>query len=296
MSAAVAALSSAAVDARASETFDHAVARMLPLARITQEREALRERYLAAKPFPHLVLDGYFDEQVLDRLAADFPSRDKRDWLNYDTADEVKQTSRGMASLSPYVQAFLLQMNSEPWMEQMRLITGVADMVGDPLYLGGGLHESFRGGWLNAHVDWTQHGMLPMVRRANMIVYLNRNWDPAWGGALELYDPVTKKAEAKVEPFFNRAVIFPTREDTYHGFPEPITCPEDRTRKSVSLFYWSPKQEALKEGMWIRFMPGTKQTRAISLLRQFVPPIVYTARYAVRDFLKGKRAGKAPAG
>lgn len=272
--------------------FDETVARMMPLARLNRERDEIRARYLAAKPYPHVVLDGYFDEAVLERMSSEFPNRGKRDWVSYDTVNEIKQTSRGVVGLSPYAQAFLWQACSEPFLGFLRHITGLQDLTLDPLFHGGGLHESFRGGWLNVHADWTKHPVLPLARRLNMIVYLNRDWDPSWGGALELWAPGAKAAGASVEPLFNRAVIFPTTEETLHGFPTPMTCPDDRSRKSISLFYWSPDPEALKTAQYITFLPGERRTRTRALLRSFVPPVAFTARDAIKNALRGKPGGK----
>ena len=130
--------------------------------------------------------------------------------------------------------------------------------------------------------------MLPLTRRLNLIVYLNRDWDPAWGGALELWDAKDKSAGAKVEPFFNRAVVFPTTAETLHGFPDPMTCPADRSRKSVSWFYWSPDPDAIKEAAPITFLPGNRQTRLRALARSFVPPVAFAARDGLKSLLRGK--------
>ena len=270
------------------EGFDAAVARMAPIERLMAEKDRLRARYLAAEPYPHLVLDNFFDPVVLDRVAAEFPGRGGRDWLSYDTANEIKQTSRGALDLPAFSQAFLWQMCAPPMMQVLREITGHADLCVDPLFHGGGMHESFRGGWLNMHADWTQHPVLPLTRRLNLIVYLNRDWDPAWGGALELRNPGEEGPVAKVEPFFNRAVIFPTTSETLHGFPDPMTCPGDRSRKSVSWFYWSPDPEAIKEGAPITFLPGNRKTRMRALARSFVPPVAFTARDGLKSLLRGK--------
>lgn len=272
----------------ATEGFDDAVARMAPVARLLAEKDALRDRFLAGKPYPHLVLDNFFDPEVLDRVAAEFPERGGRDWLSYDTANEIKQTSRGLVDLPAFSQTFLWQMCAPPMMRVLREITGQADLCVDPLFHGGGMHESFRGGWLNMHADWTQHPVLPLTRRLNMIVYLNRDWDAAWGGALELRGTEDAGAVAKVEPIFNRAVIFPTTAETLHGFPDPMTCPADRSRKSVSLFYWSPDPEAIKQGAPITFLPGTRQTRMRAFVRSCIPPVAFTTRNGLKALLRGK--------
>lgn len=275
----------------AVESFDETVARMLPIDRLNAARDTLRSEYFAGKPFPHVVMDGFFDEEVLDRIAGEFPDRSKRDWLSYDTTNEIKQTSRGIADLSAFTQAFFMQMCSKPMMDFLRHVTDHPDLVVDPLFHGGGLHESYRGGWLNVHADWTQHPVLPLIRRLNLIIYLNRDWDPKWGGALDLCDPVTKQAGASVVPLFNRAVIFPTTTETLHGFPDPMTCPPERSRKSISMFYWSPDPEAIKHGQFITFLPGKRQTRMKALVRSFIPPVTYTARDKLSGLLRGKRGG-----
>ncbi len=268
------------------DDFDDIVARMVPIARLTAKRDEIRAQYLEAKPYPHAVLDGFFDEQILDRIASEFPDRAQRDWLTWDTRNEFKQTSRGCADLPPFTQTFLWQMCAAPMMAFLDTVTGFRDLVMDPMFQGGGLHELFRGGWLNIHTDYAKHPVLPMVRRLNLIIYLNRDWDPAWGGALELWDSATKTCGARVEPVFNRAVLFPTN-DTLHGFPDPLTCPSNRSRKSVSFFYWVTDPE---EGVYIpHFLPASRQARRAALLRSLVPPIARSARNSVKAILSRRR-------
>ncbi len=268
------------------ENFDSTVARMVPFARLVAEREALRARFQAGTPYPNLVMDGLFQEDVLDRVAAEFPKETPRDWIGYDTKNEIKRTSRGLIGVPPFAQAFLWQLCSEPFLEILRDITGIENLVADPLFHGGGLHESFRGGWLNIHADWTQHPHLPLVRKLNLIIYLNRDWDPAWGGALELWGSKDSGAGRSIEPFFNRAALFPTTEETLHGFPDPMTCPAGRSRKSVSVFYWAPDPGAIERGAPITFLPGKKVTRAKAFARSLVPPIAFQMRDFARSFLR----------
>lgn len=277
-------------DLRHDPGFDAAVAGMVPFARLVAERHATSERYRAAQPYPHVVLDGLFDPRVLDRVAADFPGpTTPAGWVQYDTANEIKRTSRGLIGVPAYANAFLWQLCSEPFLEWLREVTGIEDLVADPMFHGGGLHESFRGGWLNIHADWTQHPHLPLVRRLNLIVYLNRDWDEEWGGALELWAPGAGEAGARVAPLFNRAVLFPTTAETLHGFPTPMRCPPDRSRRSASVFYWSPDPDAVKRGAPITFLPGQKRTRLKAFARSLVPPIAFQLRDGLRSALGRRR-------
>ena len=261
---------------------------MLPLERLQSERASLRRAYASAKPYPHVVMDGFFDEAVLDKVAEDFSESRDRDWIRWDTVHEIKQTSRGIVDLSSFTQLLFLRLSSEPFLEHIRYITGIDDLVWDPTFKGGGLHESFRGSWLNVHADWTNHPHLPLARRLNLIIYLNRDWEEDWNGALKLYDPETKAEGASVAPLYNRAVLFPTTDKTFHGFPEAITCPPGRTRKSISIYYWSADPAALKNTTSIQFLPGNVDTRMRALARAFMPPVlIWGAGSLTRSWRRG---------
>jgi hypothetical protein len=262
---------------------------MVPLVRLVADRQAIATRWNAASPYPHVALDGVFDPRVLDRVAADFPAATPPGWVQYDTANEIKRTSRGLIGVAPYANAFLWQLCSEPFLAWLREVTGIEDLVADPMFHGGGLHESFRGGWLNLHADWTQHPHLPLVRRLNLIVYLTRDWQEDWGGALELWAPGAEAAGARLPPLFNRMVIFPTTAETLHGFPDPLRCPQGLSRRSASVFYWSPDPAALKSGAPITFLPGRRRTRTTAFLRSLVPPIAFQLRDGLRAALRGRR-------
>lgn len=262
-----------------AENFDATVQRMLPLDRLESEKDALRAAYESAKPYPHLVIDGLWDPDVLDRVVAEFPHKDARDWTSHATDHERKETSRGIFDLAPFTQTFFTRLCSPEFLRLIGEITGCPDLVADPLHYGGGLHESQRGGWLNLHVDWRKHPMMPLRRKLNMIIYLNRDWDPTWSGAIELWAPGAEAAGAKVDCIYNRTVVFPTTDESWHGFPTPISCPEDRSRKSLSMFYWDRSDEVVKD---IRWLPGRKNTRRKALVHSVVPPIVWTMRSKLR--------------
>jgi hypothetical protein len=48
-----------------------------------------------------------------------------------------------------------------------------------------------------------------------------------------------KRCVRKILPTFNRAVVFDTNADAFHGHPEPMTCPAHVTRKSLALYYFT---------------------------------------------------------
>ena len=209
------------------------------LNRLQNQSQLLHQSYTAAKPYPHLVIDNLFEPKLLERLIAEFPQSKTRDWLVWETAHESKTTSKGIDELSIFTQMFCLWFNSRDVINAIESITGIDRLVGDPLFHGAGLHEMYRGGWLEMHADYTRHFTLPLMRRINVLIYLNKDWNARWGGELVLQAP---KNGHKVSylPNFNRTIIFPTTAKTLHGVPEALNCPQDRSRKLLSIYYWTP--------------------------------------------------------
>ncbi|NEN95926.1 MAG: 2OG-Fe(II) oxygenase, partial [Moorea sp. SIO3I7] len=120
-----------------------------------------------------------------------------------------------------------------------------------PHFVGGGLHQIEKGGYLKIHADFNRHTKLRLDRRLNLLIYLNKDWQEDYGGHFEMWDTEMTQSQKKILPVFNRCVIFSTTDFSYHGHPEPLTCPEGRTRKSLALYYYSngrPAEELSKSG------------------------------------------------
>ncbi len=108
----------------------------------------------------------------------------------------------------------------------------------DPYLIGGGYHEIKTGGKLGRHVDFNKHSLWGADRRINVLIYLNDDWSPDWGGGIKLYDEQMNEV-VNVLPELGTTVIFSTTQKSWHGHPEPLTCPPYRSRKSIALYYYT---------------------------------------------------------
>jgi Rps23 Pro-64 3,4-dihydroxylase Tpa1-like proline 4-hydroxylase len=257
-----------------------------------------RERYAQARPFPHAVIDGVFAEDVLDAILNEFPSADREEWLQFESDNERKLASNQDASMGETTRQLLAELNSAAFIDFLEELTGISGLVPDPHLEGGGLHQIERGGHLNIHIDFNRHPRTRLDRRLNVLVYLNRDWDPAWGGALELWSSDMRRREARVDPLFNRMVVFSTTEFSYHGHPEPLACPEDRNRRSLALYYYSsgrPEEgrSAADSHNTVWAQPGeppgpsAARERAKHIVKRITPPALIDAAKAVRSRRKG---------
>ena len=196
--------------------------------------------YCFAEPFPHVVLDDFLPEPVA-RLARDhFPVQALASDINF----EMGYAGLHKRQILPEdcdgaVRTLFNFFNSQPIVEFLEGLTTIQGVIPDPYFVGGGYHETARGGKLGIHADFRINSKLHLHRRLNVIVYLNEDWKDEYGGCLELWDRAMTTKVKSVTPVFNRCVIFNTDADSYHGHPDPLTTPDGVFRKSIALYYYT---------------------------------------------------------
>ncbi len=249
-----------------------------------------REEYLNAEPFPNIVIDNFFNEEVLSQVLADFPDLSKKeDVINYNGHNEKKLEAKGETHFSEITKGFVHFLNSQPVLEFLQELTGIKEtLLPDPYLIGGGYHEIKPGGLLKVHADFNKHIMTWLDRRINLLVYLNKDWEESYGGHFELWDKDMTRSYKKVLPIFNRIAIFSTTDFSYHGHPDPLTCPPDRSRKSIALYYYSngrPKSEISDKPHATLFVDragkeGDVEKEPLTIkdiVREVTPPIIFKA-------------------
>jgi hypothetical protein len=212
--------------------------------RLSELAEVNRAAYASARPFPHIVMDDFLPEAVLDEVLAEFPRPRDADWFAFDNPNERKLATKDDTAMGDATRHVLAELNSSAFIDFLEHLTGIEALVPDPHLVGGGLHQIERGGHLKVHADFNRHPRLGLERRLNVLIYLNRDWQEEYGGAFELWNRDMSRCEARVLPVFNRCVVFSTTSTSFHGHPEPLTCPEGETRKSMALYYYSRDRPA----------------------------------------------------
>jgi Rps23 Pro-64 3,4-dihydroxylase Tpa1-like proline 4-hydroxylase len=206
-------------------------------------------QYQEAQPFPHIVIDKFLPETILDSVLDEFNKNenwwyDKVKWTEPYQVNKFYwphdiETANNMPNDLPTISALVNYLNSPVMLKYLEELTGIDNLIGDELLMGGGLHKITSGGKLAIHKDYNVHPVKKIYRRLNLLIYLNKNWKEEWGGNLELWDKDHTKLEVSVEPLFNRAVIFTISEDSLHGHPVPLNTPENVSRNSIALYYFT---------------------------------------------------------
>lgn len=204
----------------------------------------IAEAYQNAQPFPYVVLNDFFVKSEAEKALKVFPEIKDKGWIHYVHVNENKHGLNKLELIPDVIKnGVLKELNSSRFLELLENITGIKNLLADKTIEGGGIHQSENGGFLNVHADFTVHPHNKnWYRRVNVLVYLNQDWDESYGGNLEFWEKDMSKSVVSIAPLFNRVVIFNTTEDSYHGFPDPISCPENVTRKSIALYYFTEEK------------------------------------------------------
>ena len=218
------------------EKFKHAVSRH-------------KTAFDGARPYPHIALDDLWPDEHLRSVVAEFPDvwGDSRN----DVGIQVKKRTNWQSEddVGPATLELIQTLNSGKFLRLLSKLTEIEGLIPDPYLTGGGLNLSERGGQLAIHVDGTYHDYMRLHRRVNVIVYLNEEWREEWGGHYEAWEADEHAHRpghrvTNIAPKWNRTVIFPTNDFTWHGHPHPLACPEGMGRKSLILYYYTAERPA----------------------------------------------------
>lgn len=215
---------------------------------VLARRTALAQEFAAAQPFRHVVVDGFLEPGFAGQLLAQFPAFEQGNYLAEHGRPGEKSTFERVRALGPAYERLDDLVRSPDFLGFLGDLVGLPDLIYDPWYLGGGTHDNRQGASLDPHIDFNFHPIERWHRRLNLIIYLNPEWRPEWGGALNLYrDPACDDAPGQsVPPLFNRCVVFETTEHSWHGFDRITLPPENETlsRRSIALYFYTPPAAA----------------------------------------------------
>jgi Rps23 Pro-64 3,4-dihydroxylase Tpa1-like proline 4-hydroxylase len=193
-------------------------------------------------PFDHYVIDNFFDLNFARDLEKEFIDFNSEMWYCYNNQIENKKALANWGSFPEKTYSVFSYLCSNQFTDSLKKITGINSLYPDYGLHGGGWHMHSSGGKLNIHKDYSIHPKVNLQRKLNLIIYLTEKWDPNWGGSLEFWshDPDENKPRKKIKDIkciFNRAVLFDTTQNSWHGLPVEINCPKNFYRKSIAIYY-----------------------------------------------------------
>ena len=197
--------------------------------------------YRTAVPYPNASFDGLVCNELLEAVLEEFPRPQEAGWRSLPGGGKAKNklvTDNAEASLGPHTKHLINRLCSSDFLVFLEQLTEIRGLVADPHLTSAGLHQILSGGFLEVHADYHWNARMRMFRRVNLILFLNKEWPEEYNGHLELWDTDMICRQAFL-PTWNRLVITTLGPRHFHGFPTPIRCREDETRKSLTIWYFT---------------------------------------------------------
>ncbi len=224
----------------------------------------IKERFASSEPFNHVVIDNFFIPEIADKISEEFPDFNDAGLNDHNSPLEIKKTMNRWDRFPPTTYRAFSYLGSDKFLNEMRNLIDRNDLVFDMGLNGGGWHMHGRGGNNNIHLDYNIHPKMNLQRKLNIIVYMTKGWQSSWNGGLELWTGYETAKEPKelvkvVENKFNRAIIFDTTQNSWHGLPNTIECPEGIIRKSIAAYYLCAAPAQSEERGRALFAPREEQ-------------------------------------
>lgn len=201
--------------------------------------------YKEGKPFEHVVIPNFFNEEVAYKILKEFTDPDET-WWKYDNPFEQKFLFNNFNEKHLTIKKAFNEINSISFANKVSLLCSISGLEPDPHLHSGGLHSYTKNGKIDIHLDYTMHPLMKKERRISLIIYMSKDWQREWGGNLQLWNSNLTEYNEIDTSIWNTAIFFKTSEDAYHGFPDALKCPRGIYRKVIGLYYLSdPRPETI---------------------------------------------------
>jgi len=199
------------------------------------------ESYGRDGPFDHCVIENFFDIDVAKTLEKEMPAYDSDNWFFYNNSIEHKKTQNSWEKFPSETYRAFSELQSSDVTDRLSRALGCKMYVDHGLH-GGGWHIHGTGGNLNPHFDYSIHPKMKLERVLNIIIYISSDLEAQHGGDLGLWAHDAANARPgklvkEIAPLFNRAVLFNTTQNSWHGMSKPLTVGEGVYRKSLAIYY-----------------------------------------------------------
>jgi Rps23 Pro-64 3,4-dihydroxylase Tpa1-like proline 4-hydroxylase len=196
-----------------------------------------------AKPYPHVILDNFLDEDFFSKLDTESFSIEKHRNDHLDTFLERNKSNSRNVNLSDAIKKLVNELNSDKFVANLKKLTGMRELfqtsVGNTAL--SNYHEMYESGFVGTHVDHSSEPKTGFPHVLNILIYLTKGWDKSWGGSTILANKNGKKIEKVINYTPNRAVIFLHTPFSFHGVQELRN--NLKKRSSVYVDYYSSNKK-----------------------------------------------------
>ncbi|MGY6769540.1 2OG-Fe(II) oxygenase [Komagataeibacter sp. NFXK3] len=248
----------------------------------TSRMNSLAQEFKTARPFPHLVMDGMFCDSLLNEALQAFNLDHVNNVNVFQNQLQSKRSTSTQSVMPSAIQRYFDIVNGAPFLRLLTRLTGIPNLLPDPYFYGGGMHEVAGQGHFQVHTDFRYHPHTCLENRLALLTYLNHDWKPEYGGMLELWQDNPPRPVKKIVPRFGRSVLMLQSPNSWHGHPQ--AAQEGYLRRTlITYFYTAPKIKTDRTAQSTIYLSNSGQStmqRAEILIRNILPHFVIdTARW-----------------
>ena len=207
---------------------------MKHLVNINNLKNAFTE-FKGAIPFDHCIVDNFLPEYLIEQIESEFLDFNSDHYYNYNNPVEIKKQNHNWGLFPKHTYQLFNYLNSQPFLDILSEHVGVK-LYADYGLHGGGWHIHDSAGILNQHLDYSLHPKLELQRKINIIIYVTKDWKESYGGHLGLFENPDKLVK-EVSPLYNRAIVFDTTQNSWHGLSRVCNTSAGVYRKSLAIYY-----------------------------------------------------------
>jgi Rps23 Pro-64 3,4-dihydroxylase Tpa1-like proline 4-hydroxylase len=234
--------------------------------RITRDQEGVRQAFSRRHDITgtrSAMVTDLLPDAVAQEVYQSFPSVNDMRLLS--SFRERKYTSKQLDSTPRLLRDITTAVQDARVVSLVGQITGIAHQVPDPSLYAGGISSMTLGHFLNPHLDNSHDGARLHYRVLNLLYYVTPNWQPEYGGNLELWNEKVTKAMT-IPSQFNSLVIMETNRRSWHSV-SPIV--HQGQRCCVSNYYFSKQSPEGQDYFHVTSFcarPEQRYRRAVSLV------------------------------
>ena len=197
----------------------------------------LQKQYRSHPDYSLLTLDNFIPKELVTLMAKELDEIPLEDCKHFTRAGSCMYEFNNV-DRTPVQDAVVHALHSGTFIKWLQEVTDTVDLIPDPHLVGAGYMKSFTGDSLKVHSDFNWNDQLRLHRMLSVVIYLNDEWQDEWGGQLQFYNIKRDKVHTEVPVGSGNCVIWNYNNFAFHGYPEPMSCPEGISRKGIRLFYY----------------------------------------------------------
>lgn len=222
------------------------------------------------KPYSIWVVDEFLNKDCIATLFCNWPPRHSLHWHHGHKSIDGKQNilEQGMRGISKInkmptkIAEIIEYMHSQEFTDKIGEIVGMDNLIPDQAMRWSGLRTMLPNSFQLIHSDARISPESGLKKELTVLLYTQpAYWNAIHSGDLEIWNDEMTECVHKIEPEYNRAVIFRNTDTSFHGVPEvnferraitfSILSEEETSNRSKALFVARPQDpiEVAEEGV-----------------------------------------------